>query len=102
MIEVTGIDLKKFAKVVYQLSPPTKKDNVPTILSDTIAGFVLEARGIRNWRKYVLDMHTVHGRDCNMTVFESDDGKWFIADTWAGHTTEQFDQLLKYFNLKKS
>jgi hypothetical protein len=51
---------------------------------------------MRNWRKYVLDMHVVQGRACNMTVFENNQGRWFINDTWSGHTQEQLDELLEH------
>ena len=102
MIEVTGINLKRFTQQVYRLSKPTDKSRESDPLSDTGMGMVLESRGMKNWHKYVLDMHVVQGRECNMTVFEGNDGRWFINDTWHGHTEEQFDELLSSFNLKRN
>jgi len=97
MIEVTGIDLGKFARKVYELSTPS--GDIHKRLSETMLGVVLKQHGERNWRRFVLDMHKVHNRQCNMTVYESADGKWYINDTWHGHTTEQFEQLLKAFSI---
>jgi len=99
MIEVTGIDLSKFAKKVYELSAPPSEVNKR--LSETMLGVVLKQHGERNWRRFVLYMHKVHDRQCNMTVYESADGKWYINDTWYGHTPEQLDELLQTFNIKK-
>jgi hypothetical protein len=96
MIEITGVDLKRFAKKVFQLSEPTERHSSVDPMSDTSMGIVLKTAGIRNWRKYVLDMHIVQGRACNMTVFENDQGRWFIQDTWYGHTEEQLRELLEH------
>ena len=96
MIEITGVDLKRFAKKVYQLSEPTNRQSPADPMSDTTMGMVLKTAGMRNWRKYVLDMHIVQGRACNMTVFENDQGRWFIQDTWYGHTKEQLHELLEH------
>ena len=96
MIEITGIDLKRFAKKVFQLSEPTARVSSADPMSDTTMGMVLKTAGVKNWRKYVLDMHIVQGRACNMTVFENDQGRWFIQDTWHGHTQEQLGELLDH------
>ena len=101
MIDVTGINLKRFAREVYRLSKPAAKHSIYDSLSDTTMGFVLKGGGMHNWQKFVLDMHAVQGRECNMTVFESKDKKWFINDTWYGHTDEQFEELLNCFNIKR-
>jgi len=100
MIKVTGIDLGKFARKVYELSAPP--EDLHKRLSETMLGIVLKQHGERHWRKFVLDMHKVRGRECNMTVYESPDGGWYINDTWYGHTEEQFDELLKTFDIEKS
>jgi hypothetical protein len=96
MIEITGVDLKRFAKKVFQLSEPTARQSSADPMSDTSMGMVLKTAGIKNWRKYVLDMHIVQGRACNMTVFENDQGRWFIQDSWHGHTKEQLRELLEH------
>jgi len=96
MIEITGVDLKRFAKKVFQLSEPTARASSADPMSDTTMGLVLKTAGVRNWRKYVLDMHIVQGRACNMTVFENDQGRWFIQDFWHGHTKEQLRELLEH------
>lgn len=99
MIEVTGVDLAEFARKVFELSK--SPDDSPRKLSETMLGVVLENKGERQFKKYVLDMHKVQGRDCNMTVYESSDGRWFINDVWYGHSDEQFDQLLNYFGIER-
>ncbi len=96
MIEITGVDLKRFAKKVFQLSEPTARQSSADPMSDTTMGMVLKTAGIRNWKKYVLDMHVVQGRACNMTVFENDQGRWFIQDAWYGHTRDQLRELLEH------
>lgn len=99
MIEVTGIDLGKFARKVYELSAPS--GNAHKRLSETMLGVVLKQHGERGWKRFVLDMHKVHDRLCNMTVYESADGKWYINNAWYGHSEEQFEELLKAFNIKR-
>ena len=100
MIEVTGIDLKRFTRKVFQLSKPTAKQSVVDPLSDTSMGLVLKSSGTRKWQKYALDMHVVQGRECNMTIFESAQGRWFIHDTWYGHTQQQLNELLEHCGVK--
>ena len=96
MIEITGINLKQFAKKVYELSPKTDKKDTHETLSDTMMGVVLQSCGLKGWKKYALDMKVVGGRDCSMTVFESEEGRWFIQDTWHGHSRLQLKTLLDY------
>ena len=100
MIEVTGIDLAEFARKVFELSESNQ--NSPRKLSETMLGVVLENKGERKFQKYVLDMHKVQGRECNMTVYESSDGKWYINDVWYGHSEHQFEKLLSHFGIKRN
>ena len=78
MIEITGIDLRRFAKAVYKLSPVTGDVDSRELLSETVMGMVMNSGGIKGWKKYALDMKVVKGRACNMTVFESNEGKWLL------------------------
>ncbi len=96
MIEITGIDLRRFAKKVYELSPKTDKKDTHETLSDTMMGVVLTSGGLKGWKKYALDMKVVGGRECSMTVFESEQGRWFVQDLWHGHSQEQLKTLLDY------
>lgn len=100
MIEVTGIDLKRFTKKVYELSSSTDKKDTFETLTDTSMGVVLQSGGVKNWNKFVLDMKIVKGRACNMTIFESHEGRWFIQDLWADHSQEQLKELLEYCGVK--
>ena len=97
MIDVTGINLKKFALKVYQLSKSVDRSKgQESSLSDTMMGVVLKTSGMKNYQRYVLDMHVIRGRACNMTIFESLEGRWFINDTWENHTQAQLGELLEY------
>ena len=96
MIEVTGIDLKQFAKDVYDLSVPQglgflhfeKGD-----LQDEIADQLISDG------HYPLDMDYVNGRACKMTVTKEKE-KLFIADTWFDHTDNQLKELLSRHNIQ--
>ena len=100
MIEVTGIDLRRFAREVYKLSPPTGDVDPRELLTETVMGVIVNSGGIKGWRRYVLDMKVVKGRACNMTVFENNEGRWFIQDTWPGHSRVHLKALLAYCGVK--
>jgi hypothetical protein len=97
MIDVTGVDLTKFAQKAYDLSIPQGLGYLqfkPGGLSDID---VLECLGKPDAR-VALDMDYVHGRACKMIVFR-EDGKLIIADAWYDHTDSQLAALLKEFNI---
>ena len=97
MIEVTGIDLKQFAKDVYDLSVPQglgflrfEKGG----LQDDVAEKLVFREPL-----YPLNMDYVHGRACKMTV-RKDGEKLFIDNTWYDHTDDQFKELLSRHNIQ--
>ena len=98
MIDVTGIDLVEFAKVVYNLSRPIGMGCLhftPEPLSTEEAEEIVSnhhSPGV------VLSMDYVKGRGCKMVVWEND-GKLGIRDSWYDHTDEQFRTLLNQFNI---
>lgn len=99
MINITGVDLVKFAQKVYELSLPQGSGFLyftPEPLSEERAKVIVE-RGKDS--KWPLEMDYVYGRACKMTVF-SNDGKLEIHDSWYDHTDEQFINLLSEFNIK--
>ena len=98
MIDITGVDLVKFAQKTYELSSPQGLGFLhftPQPLSDERAKEIVE-RG--KGTGYPLDMDYVDGRACKMTVFEKE-GKLEIHDSWYDHTDEQLISLLSGFGI---
>jgi len=96
-IEITGVDLKEFAKAVYDLSRPQGLGMLhftPTPLSDDEAASLVKpsGNGIR------LSMDYVRGRSCKMHVREKD-GKLFISNPWYDHTNGDLISLLQKFDI---
>jgi len=103
MIEVTGIDLVKFVKKVYELSRPLGMGFLqftPDPLTDE------QAKGLISVHKkdpsIKLSLDYVNGRSCKMTVYKETEGKLFnkkeklfIRDNWYDHTDSQLKELLK-------
>jgi hypothetical protein len=89
-IEITGVDLKAFAKKVYELSQPRGLGFLhfkPGPLSDD------EVRPLLSDGHTALNMDYVKGRGCKMHVFR-DAGKLFITSPWFDHTDEELHKLL--------
>lgn len=97
MIEITGVDLVKFAQKVYDLSvaqgmgflhytkdPLTEEEAKQYIWEDD--GFM------------VLQMDYVKGRSCKMGVWR-ENSRLYIRRNWYDHTDYQLKELLKTFNL---
>lgn len=101
MIDITGVDLVKFAQKVYELSAPQGLGFLhftPQPLSETDAKRIVEnSKG--HYGGVVLDMDYVAGRACKMVVWEKD-GKLVIRDSWYDHTDSQLQTLLNNFNIK--
>lgn len=98
MIDVTGVDLIKFAQKAYELSKPQGLGFLHFQsggLSHTDAGGCLGKPGDR----CALDMDYVFGRACKMIVFREGD-KLQIRDAWYDHTDSQLAALLKEFNIE--
>lgn len=95
-IDITGVDLRKFVQEVYDMSIPVGLGFLharPGGLSDADADAIIN-REEPNGR-IAVSMDYVHGRQCKMTVFRSDDGRLTIDNNWFDHTEPQFDELLK-------
>lgn len=104
MIEITGVDLKEFAKKVYALSLPQGLGFLHYQsggLSDKEAEQIITGGNSlfnRPNDRIALDMDYVSGRACKMVVFK-EEGKLYIRKNWYDHTDTQFKMLLKHFNI---
>lgn len=97
MIDITGIDLAKFAQKAYELSIPQGLGFLHATaspLSDEEATCLVQKEG-----GIALSLDYVKGRACKMVVWRDAAGKLTIRDAWYDHTNEQFKQLLAAFNL---
>ena len=97
MIDVSNVDLVKFAQKVYELSIPrglgfTYDTSVP--LTKEEAEFL-----IHRDRHVVLSMDYVKGRGCKMSVFKKDGKLWISGTTWYDHSDTQLKELLETFGI---
>lgn len=95
MIDVTGIDLKKFVQEVYALSVPVGLGVLharPGGLSDADAQEIIDRESDDG--HIAASMDYVHGRQCKMTVFRKN-GRLEIPQQWFDHTPQQLGELLK-------
>ena len=98
MLEITGIDLKEFAKAVYA-------DSVPVGLgflharSGELPNEDVEELLERGNNHNPLMMDYVHGRGCKMTVFSDDENRLWIDNRWFDHTESQFTELMAKFDI---
>jgi hypothetical protein len=98
MIDVTGIDLVRFAQKVYELSSPQGLGFMhftPEPLSEERAKQMIECN---DGRHVALSMDYVDGRACKMVVFRNEKNLE-IRDAWYDHSDERFKQLLAAFNI---
>lgn len=108
MIDITGVDLVKFAQKVYELSSPQGMGFLhytPEPLSEEeakqLVGHPVEhpdKLGMSD--SVVLDMDYVRGRACKMTVWK-EEGRLVINDNWYDHTDRILDMLLKEFGFSR-
>ena len=96
-VDLTGVDLKEFAKKVYDLSVPQGFGFLHAVsgsLSDEDAISIVDR--FTDSERIALDMDYIRGRACKMTVFKKD-GKLFTYIPWYDHTDEQLAKLLEHF-----
>jgi len=95
MIDVTDVDLKQFAKDVYDLSVPQGMGFLHFKLGHTLPEEEAEELVARSQDEVsrALDMDYVHGRACKMSVLRRD-GRLVINDDWYDHTDHQLRELL--------
>ena len=92
MIDITGVDLKEFAKEVYRLSIPRGLGRLHFVageLSDEDA-----AACIVNGN---LHMDYVHGRGCKMNVMKNGFGRSMAPSSWYDHDDVDYENLLAKF-----
>ena len=106
MIDITGIDLKKFVKKVYELSVPIGLGFIRARdgeLSDEdaekiIKGVEFDYPASKTNDSTPIRMDYVHGRCCKMIVFQKD-GKLYINNNWNDHSKGQLKKLLKHVGI---
>ncbi len=97
MIDITGVDLIKFAQKVYELSVQQETGFLHAESCGLSAG---DAESLIETNvRCPLSMDYVRGRACKMTVYWKDD-KLLINNSWYDHTDSQFKELLETFNIK--
>lgn len=102
-IDLTGVDLKEFAKKVYELSVPQGFGFFHAVdgpLSEEDAISIVN--GFADDKRIALGMDYTHGRACKMTVFKDESGKPFIYNSWYDHTDSQLATLLEHFNISSA
>jgi len=98
MIDITGVDLVKFAQKVYELSVPQGMGFLHYTsepLSEEEAKSLVQDND-----RSVLDMDYIRGRACKMHV-RKENGKLLIGDSWYDHTERIYDELLNSFDIKR-
>ena len=95
MIDITGVDLRKFVQEVYARSSPQglgmlhyQDGGLPDAEADAII-----ARS-KDDKRIAVSMDYVRGRSCKMVVFRHGD-KLEIRDAWFDHTDAALNALLQ-------
>lgn len=99
-IEITGIDLVKFTKKVYELSLPQGfgfLQYVDNQLETKEAQDIIDV--FKKNTRLALSLDYIQGRACKMNVFK-EDNKLFINIPWYDHTDKQLKELLKIFDIE--
>ena len=110
-VEITGVDMKKFVKKVYDLSQPQGLGMLhftPEPMSDELAEQIVGI-GDHNDMGFpshktdgiALRMDYVGGRACKMTVHQKE-GKLFIPKAWYDHTDSQLKKLLEHCGINEA
>lgn len=99
MVDITGVDLVKFVKAVYDLSVPQglgflQATNAP-LTDDEAKQYILNHEG-----RSAVSMDYVRGRACKMHV-RRDGEKLVLPDTWYDHTDRIYDELLAKFGFSR-
>lgn len=98
MIDITGVDLRKFVKEVYDLSKPQGlgflhfKDEP---LTDAEVDEIISGEGSFIRSSVALGMDYINGRSCKMTVRKAEGGRLEINDRWYDHSDAALSELLK-------
>lgn len=100
MIDITGINLLKFAKDAYDITPRTGKAAMlgqnNGYLTDEQAQDLIDKCSDDD--QIALDMQRVYGKDCKMRVYRNGDSL-LIEANWLNHTMEDLKELLNRHNI---
>ena len=101
MIDISNVNLVKFAQDAYELTPISGKAamlkvvNSNTLSQKVAENLVLEYKDDPN---IALQMGKIKNRDCRITVYR-DGSSLFIESNWMGHTAEELRDLLGRQNI---
>lgn len=98
MIDITGVDLAKFAQKVYELSVPRGLGFLHAKSGGLSAEEAAEIVKRSEHANVALSMDYVAGRGCKMTVFRNL-GQLEIRDAWYDHTDSDLTTLLAAFGI---
>jgi len=93
MLDITGVDLRKFVRDVYDLSRPQglgAMHYAPGPLPEHMIDAILAKR----YASVIISMDYVVGRACKMAVIQTEDGKLQIHTPWYDHTDDHLRELL--------
>lgn len=94
MIDITGVDLVKLVKEVYNLSAPQGMGFLhftnDELTNEEVNEFIAKDKN----EGCIISLDYVKGRACKFTVFNTK-GKLEIHDNWYYHTNAQQEELFK-------
>ena len=99
MIDITGVDLVKFVKAVYDFSVPQGLGFLHAtdepLTDDEAKQYIIDQEG-----RSAVSMDYVKGRACKMHVYR-EGNKLLLPDTWYDHTDRIYDELLSKFGFTR-
>lgn len=101
-LEITGVDLRKFIKEVYNLSSPLGMGILQFREGELDEPTVDQILAWTGYPFIRLEMDYVHGRSCKMGVWQRGGRKrLFIDGDWYDHNDEQLAELLKRCGIER-
>lgn len=101
LVEITGVDLRKFVQKVYELSHPQGLGYLHFQeggLSDADADALLTPRERGD---VLLHLDYVRGRACKMVIWRDEEtGKLYIRNEWFDHSRRELKELLGAFDIE--
>lgn len=105
-LDITGVDLRKFVKEVYNLSQPVGLGFIHyesgELDEEAVSEILIREESNNPYDKVLVHMDYIRGRCCKMLVWkDKETGALTIRDQWYDHTDAQLDELLKRCGIEK-